>query len=76
MIEHLRHFAPVVVRARHLLAVHFDTAAYLKLRIERLAVGADAGIPNGRFLAAGRSSGRGCECLLRVESKCGAVTLG
>lgn len=26
MIEHLRHFAPVVVRARHRLAVYLDTA--------------------------------------------------
>lgn len=45
MIEHLRHFTPVIVRARRLLAVHLDTAAQLlKLRIERLAVGADAGM--------------------------------
>jgi hypothetical protein len=26
VIEHLKQFAPVVVRARHVLAVHLDTA--------------------------------------------------
>jgi hypothetical protein len=45
VIEHLRHFAPIVVRARHLLAAHLDAARVpklLNLCIDRLAVGANA----------------------------------
>ena len=45
--EHFEEFAPVVVRPRHLLAVNLRTARAAKLPklgVERLPVGADAGI--------------------------------
>jgi hypothetical protein len=51
-LEHFEKLAPVVVRARHLRAVNLGTACaaqLLKLGVERLAVGADAGIAERRF---------------------------
>jgi hypothetical protein len=46
-LEQFEKLAPVAVRAGHLLAVNFGAACaakLLKLRIERLPVGADAGV--------------------------------
>ena len=46
-LEHFENLAPVVVRAGYLLAVNLgasDAAQLLKLAVERLAHGADAGI--------------------------------
>jgi len=46
-VEHFQKLAPVAVRARHLLAVNLGAtrpAKLLKLGVERLPVGADAGI--------------------------------
>jgi hypothetical protein len=45
--EHFEEFAPVVVRARHRLAVNLGAsraAQLLKLGVERLSIGADADI--------------------------------
>jgi hypothetical protein len=51
--EHSEKLAPIAVRARHLLAVNLGTARateLLKLGVERLPVGADAGhSPRRRF---------------------------
>ncbi len=52
-VEHFEKLAPVVVRARHLLAVNLGaarTAKLLKLGVERLPVGADAGIAEAAVL--------------------------
>jgi hypothetical protein len=51
--QQLQQFAPVDPRARHLLAENSAAsvrAQLLKLRVERLAVGADAGIAEASFL--------------------------
>ena len=48
--EHSEKLAPIAVRARHLLAVNLAAiggAQLFKLGVERLAVGADAGIARG-----------------------------
>jgi hypothetical protein len=48
--EHSENLAPIAVRARHLLAVNLGTARateLLKLGVERLPVGAEAGIARG-----------------------------
>ena len=48
VLEHFKKFAPVVVRARHLLPVNLGGAScrakLLKLAVERLTHGTDAGI--------------------------------
>jgi hypothetical protein len=53
-VEHFQKLAPVgVVRARHLLAVNLGAARaaqLLKLGVERLPVGADAGVPETAVL--------------------------
>jgi hypothetical protein len=57
-LKQFEQFAPVVVRARHLLAINLGTtraAQLLKLRVERLPVGANAGIAKAAIL--GVSSG-------------------
>jgi hypothetical protein len=49
-VEHFRKLAPVAVRAGHVLPQNLGAtraAKLFKLRIERLAVGADAGIAEG-----------------------------
>jgi hypothetical protein len=51
-VEHAEKPAPVAVRACHLLAINLRTACsaqLLKLGVERLPAGADAGISEGRF---------------------------
>jgi hypothetical protein len=51
--EHFEKLAPVVVRARHLLPVNLGAARaakLLKLGVERLPVGADAGIAEAAVL--------------------------
>ena len=51
-VEHFEQFAPVGARARHLLAVNLGAscaAELLKLGVECLPVGADAGIADEAF---------------------------
>jgi hypothetical protein len=55
--DHPVKLAPVGPRARHLLAIDVpaaasDTASLLKLNVERLPVGADAGIADESFFGA------------------------
>jgi hypothetical protein len=53
-VEHAEEFAAVGLRARHLLAVDIPAVAsggakLLKLRVKRLPVGRDAGVPDEAF---------------------------